>query len=71
MRILAFSTLPDEASITHTCADAIEDFVDVDDDFEDALKHLIFDCLITSTFKTEVQKNLFDQVQSRTRTGSN
>ena len=71
MRILAFSTLPDEASITHTCAGAIGDFVDVDDDLEDALKHLIFDLLITSTFKVEVQKKMFDEVQSRTRACSN
>ena len=69
----AFSPLPDNASITHTCAGnfsgAIGDFVDDDDDLEDALKHLIFDLLITSTFKVEVQKQFFEQVQSMTPLG--
>jgi hypothetical protein len=44
--------------------------VDDDDDLEDALKHLIFDLLITSTFKIEVQKQMFEAVQNRCRTGS-
>ena len=44
--------------------------MDDDDDLEDALKHLIFDLLITSTFKTEGQKRMFKEVQSRARTGS-
>ena len=43
--------------------------MDDDDDLEDALKHLIFDLLITSTFKTEGQKRMFKDVQSRARTG--
>jgi hypothetical protein len=46
------------------------DSVADDDDLEDALKHLIFDLLITSTFKTEGQKRMFKEVQSRARTGS-
>ena len=35
--------------------------MDDDDDLEDALKHLIFDLLITSTFKVEVQKQFLNK----------
>jgi hypothetical protein len=70
MRILNTPCQADDVSITHKCAGAIEDYVDDDDDLEDALKHLIFDLLITSTFKTEGQKRMFKEVQSRARTGS-
>jgi hypothetical protein len=70
MRILNTPCQADDVSITHKCAGAPGDFVDDDDDLEDALKHLIFDLLITSTFKTEGQKRMFKEVQSRARTGS-
>ena len=61
--------IPNTSCQAHKCAGALGDFVDDDDDLEDALKHLIFDLLITSTFKTEGQKRMFKDVQSRARTG--
>lgn len=71
MRILNTPCQADDVAITHKCAGELGDFVDDDnDDLEDALKHLIFDVLITSTFKTEVHQRMFQEVQERARTGS-
>lgn len=71
MRILNTPCQADDVAITHKCAGELEIFVDEDDDdLEDALKHLIFDVLITSTFKTEVHKRMFQEVQERARTDS-
>ena len=75
MRILNTPCQADDVAITHKCAGELAGelgiFVnDDDDDLEDALKHLIFDVLITSTFKTEVHKRMFQEVQERARTDS-
>ena len=71
MRILNTPCQADDVAITHKCAGELGIFVDDDDDdLEDALKHLIFDALITSTFKTEVHKRMFQEVQERARTDS-
>ena len=39
------------------------DFVDDDKDLEDALKHLVFDLLTTSTFKVDAQEEILGAVQ--------
>ena len=39
------------------------DFVDDDKDLEDALKHLVFDLLTTSTFKVDAQEKILGAVQ--------
>ena len=39
------------------------DFVSDDKDLEDALKHLVFDLLTTSTFKVDAQEKILGAVQ--------
>lgn len=45
--------------------------MDDDKDLEDALKHLVFDLLTTSTFKVDAQKSILGAVQLKcTRSNS-
>ena len=44
------------------------DFVSDDKDLEDALKHLVFDLLTTSTFKVDAQEKILGAVQLKCTT---